>query len=289
MESVINMDYTNIEQRGLDIVLTDIKNFILPQVLDNGQCFRWSGDNDSYIGIAYGRRLEVHLKNDELILKSVSRNEFESIWRDYFDLGRDYGKLRQLYAIDDTLNKAMTFSPGLRLMCQDPWETLITFILSQNSNIPRIKGMVARLCENFGQVLQWGEKDSDRAFTFPSPESIASLSTDDLVPIRSGYRAEYIIDAARRTVDGRLDLKELQNMPSEDIRFALMEIYGVGPKVADCVLLYGFGRVERYPLDVWMKRVMASYYPNGFPEELMDTAGIVQQFLFHYIRTHTDI
>ena len=284
------MDYSSIEQRGTDIVLTEIKNFIPAQVLDNGQCFRWSGDTNRYSGIAHGRQLELFLENNELTLKNVTLNEFESVWRDYFDLSRDYGELRRLYSMDDTLNQAMAFSPGLRIMRQDPWETLVTFILSQNSNIPRIKGMVARLCENYGQVLQWDKNTQDgNGFTFPAPEVLAPLSAGDLASVRSGYRAEYIIDAARRVADGRLNLSELQNMPSENVRTALMEIHGVGPKVADCVLLYGFGRVEHYPLDVWMKRVMASYYPNGFPEDLVCTAGIAQQFLFHYIRTNKDI
>ena len=284
------MDYKSIEQRGTDLALTEIRNFIPSQVLDCGQCFRWSSDtnnnsdstssiNNSYRGIAHGRWLELSLKNGDIILKNVSHDEFDTIWRDYFDLGRNYEELRNHYSTDDTLHKALTFSPGLRIMRQDPWETLITFILSQNSNIPRIKGMVARLCECFGQTLPGG------GYTFPTPEALAVLSADNLAPIRSGYRAEYIIDAARRTADGRLNLKVLQSMPSEDVRRALMEVHGVGPKVADCVLLYGFGRVERYPLDVWMKRVMAEYYPKGFPEKLADTAGIAQQFLFHYART----
>ena len=273
------MDYKYIEQRGEDIVLTEIKHFVPSQVLDCGQSFRWSGDGENYSGIAFGRRLELALESNDLILKNVSFDEFESIWKNYFDLGRNYGKLRQRYSVDDTLEKAMAFSPGLRLMRQDIWETLVTFILSQNSNIPRIKGMVARLCENFGSVLPCG------GYTFPAPKVLAGLSADDLSALRSGYRADYIIDAAKRASDGRLNFSELQCMPSEDVRKSLMEVHGVGPKVADCVLLYGFGRVERYPLDVWMKRAMADYYPNGFPEALTDTAGIAQQFLFHYIRT----
>ena len=163
-------------------------------------------------------------------------------------------------------------------MRQDPWETLITFILSQNSNIPRIKGMVEKLCECFGPSLPCG------GHAFPAPEDLAVLEPADLAPIKSGYRDVYIIDAARRASDGRLDFNALKNMPDEDVRRALMEVHGVGPKVADCAMLYGFGRVERYPLDVWMKRVMAEYYPSGFPSLLKDTAGIAQQFLFHYIR-----
>ena len=266
-------DYTSAEQREPDLVLTDIKNFIPAQVLDCGQCFRWENSSGKYSGIAHKRRLELYLDNGNLVLKDTTKEEFEKIWRDYFDLSRDYGELRSSYAADGTLSKAIAHSPGLRLMRQEPWETLITFILSQNSNIPRIKGMVARLCNCFG-----------RGDIFPAPEDLAGLSEGDLAPIRSGYRAGYIIDAAKRAADGRLDFGKLAQMASEDVRRALMEVHGVGPKVADCVLLYGFGRVECYPLDVWMKRVMAEYYPEGFPEYLLDTAGIAQQFLFHYAR-----
>lgn len=272
------MDYENIKQQGRDIVLTEIKHFIPDQVLDCGQCFRWSGESSvSYKGIVQNRLLEITLEKGNLILKNVTLEEFESVWKDYFDLSRDYGELRQLYATDKVLGYAIDFSPGLRIMRQDIWEILVTFILSQNSNIPRIKGMVARLCENFGQDLQFGH-------AFPAPEVIASLSVEDLADIRSGYRAEYVIGAARRVADGRLNLKDLKNQPTDCVRRALMEVHGVGPKVADCVLLYGFGRVECCPMDVWMKRVMAKYYPGGFPNELADTAGIAQQFLFHYVR-----
>lgn len=285
----------------------EIENFLPAQVLDCGQCFRWrriessgsddiginssngigdiSGISNNYTGIAHGRRLEVSLEGSEgsggstLILKNITEEEYNTIWRDYFDLSRDYGALKQLYSSDAALKAATEFSPGLRLMRQDPWETLISFILSQNSNIPRIKGMIERLCENFGRLLPCGT-----GYSFPEATDIASLSEGDLAGIKSGYRADYIIDAARRVSDGRLDLKELQNKPTDDVRKALLEVRGVGPKVADCVLLYGFGRIECFPMDVWMKRVMERYYPGGFPNEFADTAGIAQQFLFHYIR-----
>jgi len=269
------MDYKNIKQQGTDIILTDIKNFNLPQVLDNGQSFRWSGDDKNFIGIAHGRQLQLNLNYEGLTLKNTSVEEFDAIWKDYFDLGRSYDELRQHYSIDKTLVNAMDYSPGLRIMKQDPWETLISFILSQNSNIPRIKGMVARLCEGFGKALPCG------GFAFPEAEALVDANLDE---VKTGYRADYIKDAARRAADGRLDFKKLSKASSEELKTALLEIHGVGPKVADCVMLFGFGRVERFPLDVWMKRVMAEYYPNGFPESLADTAGIAQQFLFNYIR-----
>ena len=273
------MDYTKIEQQGSNLMLKEIKNLILPQVLDNGQSFRWSGDENNFKGIAHGRRMELSVENGDLILKDVPLKEFEETWKDYFDLNRSYDTLRQHYTQDVTLEKATAHSPGLRIMKQEPWETLVSFILSQNSNIPRIKGMIARLCEGYGEALPCG------GYAFPKPEALVDA---DLTNIRSGYRADYIRDAARRAADGRLDFNKLSNTTSDELRQALLEIHGVGPKVADCVLLFGFGRVERFPLDVWMKRVMAEYYPNGFPVELADTAGIAQQFLFHFVRTAKD-
>jgi len=164
-------------------------------------------------------------------------------------------------------------------MRQDPWETLITFILSQNSNIPRIKKMVSGLCEHFGQALPCGR------YTFPTPESLV-VAPEALAAVRTGYRAPYIVDAARQVVEGKIDLAALAAQPSDEIKEALVKIHGVGPKVAECVLLYGFGKVERYPVDVWIKRVMESMYPAGFPEAFCATAGIAQQYLFHYARTH---
>jgi len=273
------MDYIKIEQKGKDTIITGIKNFNPAQILDCGQCFRWTSENDAYTGIAHGRRLQLCMEGDSLILKDVSLQEFDYIWRDYFDLSRDYNEIRQHYSIDASLAKAVSFSPGLRLMRQDPWETLITFILSQNSNIPRIKKMVELLCKHFGKALPCG------GCAFPVPEDLAPLSPDDLAPIRPGYRAPYIIDAARHVADGSLCLATLKAQTSDEIKKALLRIHGVGPKVAECVMLFGFGKVEICPMDVWMKRVMAAYYPDGFPENLKPTAGIAQQYLFHYARS----
>jgi len=274
------MDYTKAEQSGNDVLISGIKNFNLAQILDCGQCFRWIGEGGEYTGIAHGRQLQLVLNGDTLILRDVSLCDFEYIWKDYFDLSRDYCQLRKLYSQDPSLVQAVDFSPGLRVMRQDPWETLITFILSQNSNIPRIKKMVASLCEHFGQALPCG------SHAFPAPEALASPNPEALAAVKTGYRAPYIIDAARRVAEGRLDLTALKAKPSDEIQKALIQIHGVGPKVAECVLLYGFSRVEVYPMDVWMKRIMANLYPAGFTEALSPTAGIAQQYLFHYARTH---
>jgi len=273
------MDYKSIEFRDGDAVITGINHFDLAQTLDCGQAFRWAQlCDDEFTGIAHGRRLNLQISGDTLILKNVTAAEFDLTWKSYFDLERAYSHLRKMFDIDANMEKALAFSPGLRLMRQDAWEILISFILSQNSNIPRIKKMITLLCENFGEALPCG------GYTFPTPGTLARLTESDLEPIRPGYRAPYIIDAARRVASGQLDLIALMTQPTCDVRNALLAVHGVGPKVAECVLLFGFGRVECFPLDVWMKRVMADMYPDGLPSGLLEYAGIAQQFLFHYVR-----
>jgi len=275
------MDYTKVEQHGNNTMVSGIKNFNLAQTLDCGQCFRWEGQGGEYAGIAHGRKLKIILSGEGILtLKDTSLDEFHYIWKDYFDLSRDYTQIRRLYATDSSLTAAVDFSPGLRVMRQDSWETLITFILSQNSNIPRIKKMVAGLCEHFGKALPCG------GHAFPTPETLALLTPEALLAVKTGYRAPYIIDAARKVANGEIDLAVLTSQSSDEILKALIQIHGVGPKVAECVLLYGFGKVDRYPVDVWIKRVMAAIYPEGFPEEFTPTAGIAQQYLFHYARMH---
>ena len=277
------MDYLKAEQQGNDTVLSGIRNFNPAYILDCGQCFRWDTDGQgaTYTGIAHGRQLCITMDKDRLIFKDTSLTEYEAIWKDYFDLGRDYGEILLHYAPDPHLAKANSFSPGLRVMRQDPWEMLITFILSQNSNIPRIKKMVAELCTHFGEALP----DDGDGHVFPTPEALASLTPEALALVKTGYRAPYIIDAAKQVAQGKVCFDALRSKPTAEIRNTLLQIHGVGPKVADCVLLFGFGRVEVCPMDVWMKRVMNTMYPQGFPEEYGTTAGIAQQFLFHYARS----
>ncbi len=174
----------------------------------------------------------------------------------------------------------MDFCSGIRVLRQEPWETLCTFILSANNNIPRIKGIVERLCQGWGETIP---KTALRAF--PTPERLAALSPGELAPIRAGWRSEYLLDAARRVAAGQLDLLALAQLPTEEALAGLLEVKGVGEKVARCVLLFGFGRVECIPMDVWMKRVMAELYPRGLPRYLRPYGGIAQQTLFHYYRT----
>ena len=272
------MDISRTEYNGKDFILIGVRHFNLAHTLDCGQCFRFQKNGDVYTGIAHNRYLELESYDDKIIFKDTSPYEFETIWKDYFDFNRDYGRIHSILLEDKSLREAINYAPGIRVMRQDPWETLISFILSQNNNIPRIKGSINRLAEAFGTALPGG------GYTFPTAQTLALLSPDDLAPLRCGYRTEYIIDAAKRVHEGRFNFDSIEAMFTDEARSNLLKIHGVGPKVADCTLLYGFGRVEVYPMDVWMKRVMSSLYPAGFPEEIREVAGIAQQFLFHYVR-----
>ena len=254
-----------------------------PAIFGCGQCFRWKkqqDDGDVYTGVAYGQIITVSLKNNALTIENIDKAAYDSVWQYYFGLHIDYKQVVKRLSSEKKIIKAVEYSPGLRIMRQEPWEMLVTFILSQRTNIPRIIKMVDKLCMCFGEPLGGGH------YTFPGPESLAKLSNEDLGPIRSGYRAAYITDAARKVACGMIDLDSFYNHSTEDIYKALLTIHGVGPKVADCILLYGYGRLERVPRDIWIERVMKSLYPNGFPDELSDIAGLAQLYLFNYARNN---
>lgn len=261
------------------ILLKDAaKTFRLPATLNCGQAFRWREKTDGrWEGVAGGRYLQLEEKGEDVLL--FCRSADFPFWREYLDLDRDYEKLWERFRRNPTLKKALECCPGVRVLRQQPWEALCTFILSANNNIPRIRGIVERLCDSWGEAVPGTGLRS-----FPSPRSLAGLTEKDLAPLRAGWRTEYILDAARRVADGRLNLEEINILPTEKALEQLRTVKGVGPKVAQCALLYGFGRVECVPMDVWMKRVMKRYYPRGFPRYLREYGGIAQQVLFCYIR-----
>ncbi|MDR2909404.1 MAG: DNA-3-methyladenine glycosylase 2 family protein [Oscillospiraceae bacterium] len=273
------MDYSGAFCDGGDYILTGLKNFSLRETLECGQCFRWErlADN-TYEGIVCGLRRRLSQQGDSLRIHGGGEAEFLSLWRGYFDLGRDYGALKELFSPFEPLRRAVEYSPGLRVLRQEPFETLCTFILSQNNNIPRIGGLVKRLCELLGEQLAGG------GYAFPQPQAFAGKTAEDLSPVRSGFRAGYLVDAAQKTLSGELPLRELSLLPLEESLRLLKTVRGVGPKVAACTLLYGCGRAECVPVDVWIGRALEAWFPGGLPEEIAPVAGIAQQYLFHYAR-----
>lgn len=256
----------------------------LAQTLDCGQSFRWIEQGDgSFSGIAYGKYVNVKLNGNTLYIENATAEDFEKIWYDYFDLSLDYGKIREeISKIHPVLCEAAKYAPGIRILRQEPFEALYTFIISQNNNIKRIKGIVHRLCENFGEKIDGG-------FAFPTAEKLAKLSPDDLAPLRAGFRNRYLIDAAQKVALGEVQLEKCRNCNYDEARAELMKITGVGIKVADCTLLFGLHRIEAFPVDVWMKRAMEKLFPTMSTEDFGEYAGIAQQYIFHYSRMHPEL
>lgn len=249
--------------------------FDLNLILDCGQAFRWTQNGDSWHGVAYGKPLTVSQRDGKIIF-DCNEDDYNTLWRKYFDLDTDYEKIVSSYD-DKYLTQAVNQYCGIRILHQEPWEALCSFIISANNNIPRIKGIIDRLCENFGE-----EKDGCKLF--PSANTLSSLTVEDLAPLRSGFRAKYIIDAAQKVTNGIVDLKKIDENPIEFGREELQKINGVGAKVAECTLLYGFHKLDAFPIDVWVKRIMAELYPDGLPKCTKGTEGIAQQYLFHWRR-----
>lgn len=267
------------------------ENFILiprdfdpAETLDCGQAFRWEELPDgSWQGVAFGRQLSLKKDGDKLRL-DCTQEDFDNIWKTYFDLDTDYGEIKdRLSAMDPVLKEAVGYAPGIRILRQEPWEAICSFIISQNNNIPRIKGIIKRFCELFGQEISPG------LYSFPKAEDIAKLTVEDLAPIRSGFRAKYIIAAAQKAAEDENFIPSIYSLPIDEARKALQTIKGIGPKVADCALLYGFHRTDCFPVDVWMKRAMEVLLPGRDPTEFGHDAGMAQQYIFHYSRMHPEL
>lgn len=275
------MEY-KITNRGAEIY--NLSSLNLAETFDCGQCFRWetsSSNDDTYqkfSAVVRGRYTTVYKDGDTLVIENCTNEELKNIFIEYFDLSLDYDAVRKnLVEKFPILKDAAEHSLGIHILAQEPWEALCSFIISQNNNIPRIKGIIYRLCEGFGEKC--GE-----SYTFPSAETLAVLEPDDLKDLRAGFRASYIIDAARKVSNGEIDLKALKNMPIESAREKLMQIRGVGPKVAECTLLYGLHRLEAFPIDTWIKKAMSTLYKDLKPTDFGEYAGIAQQYIFVQIR-----
>lgn len=262
-----------------------IKGFALRDTLMCGQSFRWVENSDgSFTGTAFKKTVTVKIENDDFKIIGTTQEDFEDIWRGYFDLDTDYEKIREdLSKLHPVLAEAAKFAPGIRILRQEPFEALISFIISQNNNIKRIEGIVKRLCENFGEKNEAGE------YAFPTAETLAVLSPEELSPIRAGFRHRYIIDAAKKVFSGEVNLEGCREKSFEEAKKELMTIVGVGEKVADCVLLYGLHKVNAFPMDVWMKRAMKKLFPDVNPESFGEYAGVAQQYIFHYSRLHSEL
>ena len=267
------------------VIVEGVYDLDLAQTLDCGQSFRWEELLDkSFRGVAFGKCVTVSLEGNRLSIKGANAEDFENIWKDYFDLSLDYGKIRdEISKIHPVLAEATKYAPGIRILRQESFEALCTFIISQNNNIKRIKGIVQRLCENFGEEIE------ENTFAFPTAEKLAKLTSDDLAPLRAGFRNRYIIDASKKVASGEISLKKCISCDYDEARAELMKITGVGVKVADCTLLFGMHRIEAFPVDVWMKRALEKLFGGMTASDFGEYAGIAQQYIFHYSRMNPNL
>jgi len=260
-------------------------DFSLKETLECGQCFRFEKvAENKYTVISGFRVISVEQVDDSIIFSG----DDIAFWRSYFDLNRDYSEIKMRLSREDAIMaEAISFAPGIHILNQAFFETLLSFIISQNNNIPRIRGLIHRLSSNYAQEIQKG------IFAFPTVGELAGVSEDDFRQLGFGFRARYLVDAIKKVNEGAFDEEALRNYPTPVLREKLMTICGVGHKVADCVMLFSLGKTDVFPADVWIQRVMnVLYSPNGETADLqaeasrrfgMD-AGFAQQYLFHYGR-----
>lgn len=270
----MNLETTRIEK---------CEDFSPAEIFDCGQAFRWNPDSDgAYTGIAYGVPARVWKENGKAYIESLP-GSYERIWHKYFDMDRDYALLRCEISREKVLEKACDYGRGIRILKQEPWEALCSFIISQCNNIPRIKGIVEKLCVMCGNEIEFS---GEKFFTFPSASEVARLSMKELDTLRSGYRAAYISEAAKGVACGSINLEAIEEMPTEKAKAELLKIDGVGEKVASCTLLFGLGKLDAFPVDVWMKRAITEFFGEGKFDyrRFGNLAGLAQQYMFHYMR-----
>lgn len=254
----------------------------IKKTLECGQCFRWRMNEDgSFTGVALTKVARIWEENGIVFIDADERDL--PMWRDYFDLETDYEKAGGNFSCCDYMDKCIDFGRGIRILRQDNWEALCSFIISQCNNIPRIMRIVETLCGEFGNPIEY---NGEVFYSFPSAQKIAELDTKALAPLRAGYRAEYIINAAKAVSSGELSFDSLRALDTADARKKVMSLHGVGEKVANCFILFGLHRMDAFPIDVWMKRALKENFPKDFdPAIFGEYAGLAQQYIFYYARS----
>ncbi len=276
------------------VMIESVKDFNVAQIFNCGQAFRFKQiDENVFEGIAFGKYLRVEYTDDTLRLSPCSLYEYENIWSRFFDLSTDYSVLkRSISDMSPVLKSATEFGGGIRILKQDPWEIIISFIISANNNIPRIQGAIEKLSKKYGHLIM--TPDGREYYSFPTPEKLAQASLEDLRACGVGYRDKYIKRSAEMFVQGAIDINEIKQMNRADAEKELLKLMGVGKKVADCILLFGFSHMDAFPVDTWVKKVITKYFldekastneiQNFVDTTFGDIAGYVQQYLFYYIR-----
>lgn len=282
-----------------EYILENCKSFEPEHIFECGQCFRWNKQEDgSYTGIFKQNVINVKKKDDKIVFKGICKDNIKEECTQYFDLNTNYDQIKsKLSSIDDYLKTSIEYGEGIRILNQELWETLISFIISANNNIPRIKGIIERISKNYGKKINWGNKEY---YTFPTPQELSKASVEDLRKLGLGFRDVRVYETTKQIAQNPNKLKELeQEKDINKLREELLQFPGVGPKVADCVMLFStLKKLEVFPIDVWVRRVMNELYIKNDDEAKINKkeiealakskygnlAGIAQQYLFYWRR-----
>lgn len=286
------MDFEKLEAAENGVILRKIKNFELKDVFDCGQCFRWNKtETGSYIGVAYGKVIEVSKCGEDLIINNTDEEAFNKIWLEYFDLKQNYDDIKKKLSEDPLLKKAVEFGEGIRILKQEPFELLISFIISSNNRIPMIKKAINKISERWGDKVIYKDKEY---YTFPEVEKLQDKTVEDFESCGVGFRAKYIADTCKRVFQDKSELQNIIASSDDDCHKGLQNYMGVGPKVADCIMLFSMQKYSAFPVDVWVKRAMMHFYvaPNVSLKKIREfgrnkfgkLAGYAQQYLFYYAR-----
>lgn len=274
-----------------EIIIKNIENLSLKQIAESGQTFRWKEQSDgSFIVTAMNETVQLIVKNNDLIIKGTNDKKK---WSHYFDLGRNYKKVTtDLKGRDQYLDAAIKYGKGIRILNQDLWEIIVTFIISSNNNIPRIKNSIEMLSQKYGSYIK--TMNGEDYYSFPRATTLSQVKIQDLRACGLGYRDKYILKTSQMIAEGIIDLKEIRKMSRKKAKKELKKLFGVGNKVADCIMLFACEQPAAFPVDTWVKKVLAEYYDfHESKQEKIDAfvenhfgefAGIAQQYLFYYIR-----
>lgn len=285
------MDYEEVKQIDNGVLLVNVKNFELAHIFECGQCFRWNKtQNESYIGVAFNRVIEVQKQGEDVIIYNTDMKDFNLIWKEYFDLNTDYALIKESLKEDPLLNKAIDFGYGIRILNQECFEMIISFITSANNRIPMIKKCIENMSRMWGKPIEYNGKTY---YGFPEVSKIAQASISELESAGTGFRAKYIKDTAEKIYENN-NIDYIRRLNDDECHNELMKFNGIGPKVADCIMLFSMQKHSAFPVDVWVKRAMIHFYlaPDVSLNKIRDfgrkkfnnLSGFAQQYLFYYAR-----
>ena len=278
-------------------IIKNCKSFKVKDIFECGQCFRWNKEPDgSYSGIFGHNVLNVKEEKD-IVITGICNGNIEDICKNYFDLDRNYEEIKEtLSLIDDNMKESIKYGEGIRILNQNLWEMIISFIISANNNIPRIKGIIERMSAKYGQEIKFR---GTSYYTFPTIDELSQASVKDLKDLGLGFRDRYVYETTKKIKEGKINLENLKQEPTNEVRKQLLTLTGVGPKVADCIMLFStLKRFDVFPVDVWVRRVMNDLYIHNEDEtkvnkkQIQEIArdkfgaleGIAQQYLFYWKR-----